>query len=113
MQDADCAPHAPPRPARESFHLHGLHVDLHGPAEGPADAAPPLSDIAVAPMWKVEKALIDKALAMTDGNVPRAAALLEISPSTIYRKKQMWEEQGKDKTGSGSIDPTYGVRSIL
>ena len=42
MQDADCAPHAPPRPARESFHLHGLHVDLHGPAEGPADAAPPL-----------------------------------------------------------------------
>jgi len=82
-------------------------------ADAPADAAPPLSDIAVAPMWKVEKALIDKALAMTDGNVPRAAALLEISPSTIYRKKQMWEEQGKDKTGSGSIEPTYGVRSIL
>ncbi len=47
-------------------------------------------------MWRVEKALIDKALAMTDGNVPRAAALLEISPSTIYRKKQMWEDQGKD-----------------
>jgi len=42
MQDADCAPHAPPRLARESFHLRGLHVDLHGPAEGPADAAPPL-----------------------------------------------------------------------
>jgi two-component system repressor protein LuxO len=82
-------------------------------ADAPADAAPPLSDIAVAPMWKVEKALIDKALAMTDGNVPRAAALLEISPSTIYRKKQMWEEQGKDKTGSGSIELTYGVRSIL
>ncbi len=65
-------------------------------ADAPADAAPRLSDIAVAPMWRVEKALIDKALEMTDGNVPRAAALLEISPSTIYRKKQMWEDQGKD-----------------
>ncbi|MDH3527208.1 MAG: helix-turn-helix domain-containing protein, partial [Gammaproteobacteria bacterium] len=26
-----------------------------------------------------------------DGNIPRAAALLEISPSTIYRKRQQWE----------------------
>ncbi len=41
MQDANCAPDAPPRtdPGRESFHLHGLHVDLHGPL-APSDAPP-------------------------------------------------------------------------
>ncbi|MCA3265525.1 MAG: hypothetical protein ING19_05590, partial [Azospirillum sp.] len=31
------------------------------------------------------------AIADCDGNIPRAAAFLEISPSTIYRKKQAWD----------------------
>ncbi|MDX7598821.1 helix-turn-helix domain-containing protein, partial [Aeromonas caviae] len=35
---------------------------------------------------------IEQAIASCDGNIPKAAALLEISPSTIYRKKQSWEE---------------------
>ncbi|SFI46360.1 alpha/beta fold hydrolase [Albimonas pacifica] len=39
MQDAPPAPDAPPRTG-ESFHLHGLHVDLHGPRE--ETQAPPL-----------------------------------------------------------------------
>ena len=39
MQDARCAPDAPPRSeesAGQSLRLHGLHVDLHGPADAPA-----------------------------------------------------------------------------
>ncbi|WP_412779321.1 helix-turn-helix domain-containing protein [Photobacterium aquimaris] len=35
-----------------------------------------------------------------DGNIPRAAGLLEVSPSTIYRKLQTWQEA----TGSREID---------
>lgn len=46
----------------------------------------------VRPLWQVEKEAIEQAIASCDGNIPKAAALLEISPSTIYRKKQSWEE---------------------
>ncbi|MCL1477507.1 MAG: hypothetical protein MH219_08140 [Marinobacter sp.] len=36
--------------------------------------------------------MIERAIALCGGNVPRAAARLEISASTIYRKKQQWEK---------------------
>ena len=45
----------------------------------------------VQPLWLVEKAAIEQALAVCGGNVPRAAALLEVNPSTIYRRKAEWE----------------------
>lgn len=41
----------------------------------------------------VEKRTIENAIAFCDGNIPKAAALLDVSPSTIYRKKQAWEEK--------------------
>ncbi|WP_408606099.1 helix-turn-helix domain-containing protein [Elstera litoralis] len=48
--------------------------------------------VAVGPLWRIEKDAIERAIAACDGNIPRAAALLEVAPSTIYRKKQAWEE---------------------
>lgn len=45
----------------------------------------------VKPLWEIEKGAIEHAISLCDGNIPKAAALLEISPSTIYRKKMMWE----------------------
>ncbi len=45
---------------------------------------------AVQPLWQVEKNTIEEAIASCGGNVPRAAALLEVSPSTIYRKQKHW-----------------------
>lgn len=48
----------------------------------------------VRPLWVVEKETIEHAIRQCDGNIPKAAALLEISPSTIYRKKQAWEDAG-------------------
>lgn len=44
----------------------------------------------VIPLWLVEKQTIERAINFCDGNIPQAAALLEVSPSTIYRKKQAW-----------------------
>ncbi len=38
----------------------------------------------------VERDVIERAIKICDGNIPKAAALLEVSPSTIYRKKQGW-----------------------
>ena len=55
-------------------------------------ATPMLARPLVRPLWQVEKEAIEQAIASCDGNIPKAAALLEISPSTIYRKKQSWEE---------------------
>ena len=49
------------------------------------------ADNSVKPLAEVERDAIEHAIALCDGNVPKAAALLEVSPSTIYRKKQAWD----------------------
>ncbi|MEJ2763220.1 quorum-sensing sigma-54 dependent transcriptional regulator LuxO [Photobacterium sp. MCCC 1A19761] len=46
----------------------------------------------VEPLWVVEKRAIQAAIDACDGNIPRAAGLLEVSPSTIYRKLQTWQD---------------------
>jgi two-component system repressor protein LuxO len=47
--------------------------------------------VSLKPLWLTEKEAIERAIEQCGGNIPRAAALLEVSPSTIYRKKQAWE----------------------
>ena len=47
-------------------------------------------DVVLGPLWNMERQCIEFALAAAGGNIPRAAAMLEISPSTIYRKRQAW-----------------------
>lgn len=47
-------------------------------------------DLPLMPLADMERAMIERALRETDQNVPRAAALLEVSPSTVYRKLQRW-----------------------
>jgi DNA-binding NtrC family response regulator len=47
---------------------------------------------AVLPMWQQEQRIIEDAIASFSGNVALAAAALELSPSTIYRKRQAWAE---------------------
>src|SRR6185312_8321669 len=47
----------------------------------------------VRPLWMIEKEAIEAALAVCGGNVPRAAALLEINPSAIYRRKAEWDKE--------------------
>jgi len=44
----------------------------------------------VLPLAVTERRTIEAALQRTNHDVPRAAALLEINPSTIYRKLQAW-----------------------
>ncbi|CAM3625398.1 sigma-54-dependent transcriptional regulator [Vibrio aerogenes] len=54
-----------------------------------AQTAPPN----IRPMWQVERETIQQAIDYCDGNVLNAAVLLELSPSTVYRKKQAWETE--------------------
>ncbi|WP_076411096.1 sigma-54 dependent transcriptional regulator [Shewanella sp. UCD-KL12] len=55
---------------------------------------------AIIPLWLSEKQTIEAAIALCDGNVPKAAAMLDISASTIYRKRQGWEEMEKEGVSS-------------
>lgn len=45
------------------------------------------------PLWKIEKHAIQDAIALMRGDIPKAAAMLDIAPSTIYRKIKLWESK--------------------
>lgn len=61
--------------------------------QSPAESFVPATVESIKPLWVTEKDAIEGAISICDGNIPRAAALLEVSPSTIYRKRSSWEEQ--------------------
>ncbi len=42
------------------------------------------------PLDTVVRRTIERAIAQCDGNIPKAAAALQVSPSTIYRRIQAW-----------------------
>jgi len=77
----------------------GLPAPSAPPLSEPALPAPrppqPLTPDAIKPLWEVEKDAIEDAITACDGNIPRAAALLQISASTIYRKRLAWQAEGK------------------
>ena len=52
--------------------------------------ASPQGQLPVRPYHEQERAILKAAITAFDGNIARAAAALEISPSTIYRKLQSW-----------------------
>ena len=43
------------------------------------------------PYASIERQLIEAAIDAHNGSIPKAAEMLDISPSTIYRKKEAWE----------------------
>ena len=51
----------------------------------------------VKPLWLVEKEAIESAIRECRGNIPKAAALLEVAPSTLYRKKQSWAKENNNR----------------
>ena len=58
--------------------------------QAPQEVKKDFSMMDIKPLWMVEKEAIEKAIEVCDGNIPKAAAMLDVSPSTIYRKKQGW-----------------------
>jgi two-component system repressor protein LuxO len=69
-------------------------ADIEARAVSPAAVEAPRTDgrRTVLPMWQQEQRIIEDAVAIYGGNISLAAAALEISPSTIYRKRQSWAE---------------------
>ncbi len=58
----------------------------------PAALAAPTPPQGILPMWQQEQRIIEEAIASFSGNIALAAAALQISPSTIYRKRQSWSD---------------------
>lgn len=65
--------------------------------EAAAPIIPAMRDL-VLPMWRQEQRIIEDAIQRFAGNIALAAAALELSPSTIYRKRQAWAEMGDKRT---------------
>ncbi len=48
-------------------------------------------DFEIKPLAEMERIYIETVIAFCEGSIPRAAEALEVSPSTIYRKKAQWD----------------------
>jgi two-component system repressor protein LuxO len=74
-----------------------LPVTVHGgAAPSVAPPAPRAPDPArrIRPLAEVEREAIEEAIRLCGGNVPKAAAFLGVSPSTLYRKREAWAQRG-------------------
>lgn len=83
--------------------LNPVRSSFAAPAVPEPERAEPLAPAAavasiprgggIEPLWVVEKRTIEQAIALCGDNVTEAAKLLEIAPSTIYRKREQWAEK--------------------
>jgi len=63
------------------------------PGSTPCAADDPLSvSIIGKSLLKVERETIEKIISYCGGSIPKAARELDVSPSTIYRKREAWEK---------------------
>ena len=72
------------------------HIET-GPSDAGSTPAPAISShiqrrLEIQPLWLVEKEAIETAIEACDGNINKAAGLLEVAPSTLYRKLQSWKK---------------------
>lgn len=73
-------------------------IESQGLVREAAAAAPGRREIL--PMWQQEQRIIEDAIQTFSGNIALAAAALELSPSTIYRKRQAWAEMDAQRRGA-------------
>jgi len=72
----------------------------------PVPAATAVGTDNIRPLWRVEREVIENAINHCQGNIPKAAHQLGISPSTIYRKQQAWKTVAQNKeTAIREMDP--------
>jgi DNA-binding NtrC family response regulator len=77
------------------------HAELEGAPEGaagpsgaevaPAGASDPAAALVGRPLAEVERLVIEATLARHGGSVPQAARVLDVAPSTLYRKLEAWK----------------------
>ncbi|WP_054006884.1 sigma-54-dependent transcriptional regulator [Cypionkella psychrotolerans] len=64
------------------------------PSEPPSQPEPTgLDTLLGRPLAEIERLVIEATLAQHNGSVPKAARVLELSPSTLYRKIETWTQR--------------------
>ena len=74
----------------QSF-LHASQASA--PGEAPAPRIAPVPQPCIKPLDLVIRETIEFAIARCGGSIPKAAAALTVSPSTLYRRIQTWEAE--------------------
>jgi len=49
------------------------------------------------PMTTIEQTIIEAVIASCSGSIPKASQILQLSPSTIYRKRETWIKEGLEQ----------------
>jgi DNA-binding NtrC family response regulator len=60
-------------------------------AEPPSEPECEISDFVGLTLAKFERRFVEATISECNGSVPEAARLLDVSPSTIYRKLESWK----------------------
>ncbi len=95
-----------PQTIRQSPHLAAADALSRGLSQLAAEAQNPTAPIhfshrtrlaksgssPIEPLDAVIRRTIEEAISHFDGSVPRAAAALEVAPSTVYRRMQIWQD---------------------
>jgi two-component system repressor protein LuxO len=85
--------HALPAPPMSAYGTGNMPHNNISPLQPEMPLQHSLRPKQIQPLWQTEKDAIQVAIDSCNGNIPKAAALLGISASTIYRKKQVWEAE--------------------
>jgi two-component system repressor protein LuxO len=75
-----------PSRVMEEESISSLRPQPVAAATSGADLAPLIGR----PLAEIERAVIEATIAAQGGSIPRAAKVLDVSPSTIYRKRESW-----------------------
>jgi DNA-binding NtrC family response regulator len=65
----------------------------------PQQGVPAPESREIKPLEVVIRETIENAIERCGGSVPRAAAALTVSPSTLYRRLQSWQDSAQDASG--------------
>jgi DNA-binding NtrC family response regulator len=70
------------------------------PAHGTAPTATPTAalhpnDLVGRTLAEIEQIVIEETIAREGGSLPRAARILDVSPSTLYRKREAWARKDR------------------
>lgn len=78
--------------SRPNARLAAVNAAPGTPTPVSATQAAPALNTVIEPLARVERRVIEHAIALCKGNIPEAARKLEVAPSTIYRKIAQWSE---------------------
>ncbi|MCE6960138.1 sigma-54 dependent transcriptional regulator [Cereibacter sphaeroides] len=75
----------------DDFAAHPPVEDADLPRPPPAAEMPGLDDLIGRTLAEIEQIVIEATIARHGGSVPKAARVLDVSPSTLYRKRETWK----------------------